>query len=323
MKRITSLLVALTLVFCATAFVGCKKDEGKITFLLDWTPNTNHTGVYVAQELGYYSDEGLTVEILQPGDVGTSLLVSSGQAQFGVDFQDQMAYNYEKDVNVTAVAAVIQHNTSGILSLVEKGVTSPAKMEDLTYATWSLDIEMAILKKVMEDDGGDYSKLKTVPNTVYDIVTALQTDVDLVWVFEAWDKISVELADVACNYFALKDYGDEMDYYTPVIIANNDYLSEKPEQAKAFLRATEKGYLYAIEHPDEAADILCKAVPELDKTLITASQRYLASKYMEDVENWGEFDAARWNKFFDWLYDVEILTEKMPTNYGFSNDYLS
>ena len=63
----------------------------KITFVLDWTPNTNHTGLYVAESLGYFEDQGLEVEIVQPPEGGADALVASGRAQFGVSFQDSMA----------------------------------------------------------------------------------------------------------------------------------------------------------------------------------------------------------------------------------------
>ncbi|MDD4291344.1 MAG: ABC transporter substrate-binding protein [Clostridia bacterium] len=323
MKK-TIVIILATLV-CAGLLIysGCGSNSDEIVFLLDWTPNTNHTGVYVALEMGYYEEEGLSVSVQQPGDTGTSMLVSAGLAQLGVDFQDQMAYNYEKDINVTAVAAVIQHNTSGIVSLKSQGITSPSKMMDKTYASWELDIEKAIIKEIMENDGGDFSKLKFVPNTVYDVASALQTDVDCVWVFEGWDKLNVELQGVNINYFSFKDFADELDYYTPVIIANNDYLRDNPEQAKAFLRATEKGYRYAIENPEEAARILCKHVPELDERLIKASQIWLADQYIADAQRWGVIEGERWDAFFAWLYEKGILTERTPDGYGFSNDFLT
>ena len=103
---------------------GEKEETEKLTFVLDWTPNTNHTGLYVAQSLGYFEDQGLEVEIVQPPEDGANTLVASGKAQFGVSFQDSMAPGVAGDnaLPVTAVAALIQHNTSGIISLKEKGI---------------------------------------------------------------------------------------------------------------------------------------------------------------------------------------------------------
>ena len=163
----------------------------KITFVLDWTPNTNHTGIYVARDLGYYEEAGIEIDIVQPPEDGATALVGSGRADFGVDFQDYLAPALQPDtaVPVTAVAAIIQHNTSGIISLKEKGITSPKMLEGKTYATWDLPVEQAIIKLVMERDGGDFSKLNMVPSTVTDVVSALQTNIDAVWIYYAWTAL--------------------------------------------------------------------------------------------------------------------------------------
>ena len=106
-----------------------KKEE--ITFVLDWTPNTNHTGIYVAQEKGYFEEEGLDVEIAQPPEDGADALVASGKAQFGISFQDTMAPGVVGDsaLPTTAVAAVVQHNTSGIISRKGEGMDTPKGLE--------------------------------------------------------------------------------------------------------------------------------------------------------------------------------------------------
>lgn len=107
--------------------------------MLDWTPNTNHTGLFVAKELGYFKEEGLeNVEIVQPPEGSTTALIGAGGAQFGISFQDTLAKSFSNDspVPVTAVAAIIQHNTSGIISLKDKGIDSLKKLEGHKYATW-------------------------------------------------------------------------------------------------------------------------------------------------------------------------------------------
>ena len=97
---------------------GEEKDLTKITFCLDWTPNTNHTGIYAAQALGYYEDAGLEVEIVQPPENGAATMCASGQAQFAIEAQDTMAAALDSDepLGITAVAGVLQHNTSGIIA---------------------------------------------------------------------------------------------------------------------------------------------------------------------------------------------------------------
>lgn len=110
---------------------GADQDVRKLTFVLDWTPNTNHTGIFVVREKGYFKDAGLEVEIVQPPENGAEVLVASGKAQFAMSFQDSLAPAFSGDnpLPVTAVAGVIQHNTSGIISRKGEGMDRPRGLE--------------------------------------------------------------------------------------------------------------------------------------------------------------------------------------------------
>ncbi len=297
----------------------------KITFVLDWTPNTNHTGLYVAESQGFFEEQGLEVEIVQPPEDGADALVASGKAQFGVSFQDTMAPGVagENVLPTTAVAALIQHNTSGIVSRKGEGMDTPRGMEGKKYATWDSPVEKAMIQNVVEEDGGDYSKVEMIPSTVTDEVSALQSkSVDAIWIFYGWAGVKMELEGLETDYFAFKDINPVFDYYTPVVIANNDFLASEPETAKKFLTALRDGYEYAIENPEEAAEILCEAAPELDQELTVASQNYLSEQYKAEVEQWGYIDPERWNGFYQWLNENELVEDEIPENTGFSNDYL-
>lgn len=297
----------------------------KITFVLDWTPNTNHTGLYVAENLGYFEDQGLEVEIVQPPEGGADALVASGRAQFGVSFQDSMAPGVAGDnaLPTTAVAALIQHNTSGIISRKGEGMDTPKGLEGKKYATWDGPIEVAMIQNVVEQDGGDFSKVEMIPSTVTDEVSALESgSVDAIWIFYAWAGVKFELTGAETDYFAFKDINPVFDYYTPVVIANNEFLEEEPETAKKFLTALRDGYEYAIENPQEAAEILCEAAPELDPELVLASQEYLKDQYKAEVSQWGYIDPERWNAFYEWLNENGLTEAEIPENAGFSNDYL-
>lgn len=342
-KRLLTLFLAAATVFSLT---GCgsapaKSDEQnqqaaseedtsdtkKITFVLDWTPNTNHTGLYVAQEKGYFTDAGLEVEIVQPPEDGAEALVASGKAQFGVSFQDTMAPALVGDaaLPITAVAALVQHNTSGIISRQGEGMDRPKGLEGKKYATWDAPVEKAMLKNVVEADGGDFSKVELIPSTVTDEVSALESkSVDAIWIFYGWAGVATEVAGLETDYFAFKDINPVFDYYTPVVIANNSFLEEDPDTAKAFLDALKKGYEDAIEDPEAAAQILLEAAPELDPELTLASQQWLSKEYKSDVEQWGYIDPARWNAFYSWLNENNLVEGgELTENLGFSNDYLS
>ena len=314
-------LMALTL--CGAAMA----ENTPITFVLDWTPNTNHTGIYAAIANGYFDEAGLDVTVVQPPDDGAEVLVASGQAQFGVSFQDTMADALSGDtpLPITAVAAVVQHNTSGIVSLKGEGMDRPRGMEGHSYATWEWPVEQATVRQVVEADGGDFSKVTLIPSTVTDEVSALQSkSVDSIWIFYGWAGVACEQAGLDIDYFAFADIDPVFDYYTPVIIGSDSFLSEQPETAKAFVEAMAKGYTYAAEHPREAADILMEAVPELadSKDLIYASQEYLSAAYIADAEKFGVIDSARWEAFYNWLNEYHLVEGSLDPAAGFTNDFL-
>lgn len=330
-KRILAMALVLVMMIMGT---GCasknnesndNKELTKITFVLDWTPNTNHTGLYVAQAKGYFAEAGLEVEIVQPPEDGAEVLVASGKAQFGVSFQDTMAPALVGDdaLPITAVAALIQHNTSGIISRSGEGLDTPKGMEGKQYATWNSPVELATIKSVVEADGGDYDKVVLIPSTVTDEVSALQTkSVDAIWIFYGWAGVKAEISGLETDYFAFADIDPVFDYYTPVLISGTEFLEQNPDTAKAFLSALAKGYEYAVADPEGAAAILCEAAPELDKELVSASQKYLSEQYKAEVEQWGYIDPARWNAFYSWLNENGLSEYELTENIGFTNDYL-
>ncbi|MCL2271154.1 MAG: ABC transporter substrate-binding protein, partial [Treponema sp.] len=114
---------ALAPVCVMAVLIGCsgkKADANLVRLVLDWTPNTNHTGLYVALEKGWFAEEGLSVQIIQPPEDGALALLGSGNVEFAIDFQETMGPAIAKArdaLPIQAVAAIISHNTSGIMSL--------------------------------------------------------------------------------------------------------------------------------------------------------------------------------------------------------------
>ena len=325
MKKFVMFLLCITLILGLTACGGDR--EQTVTVVLDWTPNTNHTGIYVALANGYFEEAGLDVQVVQPPEDGAVTLVASGKAQFGVSFQDSLAPAFAGDspMPVTAVAAIIQHNTSGIVSRAGEGMDTPRGLEGRKYATWDLDVEKATIRDVMAADGGNFDLVELIPSTVTDEVSALQSgSVDAIWIFYGWAGVACEVADLDIDYFEFADIDPVFDYYTPVLIGSNAWLEENPDAARAFLAALSKGYTYAAEHPAEAADILMEAAPELksNSALVYASQEYLAGEYIADAARWGEFDGERWAAFFNWLNENDLMEQKLDPDFGYTNDYL-
>ena len=335
-KKIFAALIAAVMIFCLAACSADKKNEDNkektdITMCLEWTPNTNHTGLYVALKYGYYEQAGLNVKIVQPPeDSAATQVCAAGQAQFTIEAQDTLAAAFTADtpVGVTAVAAVLQHNTSGIMSKAGSKMDKPAGLTGNTYLTWDSPIELAIMENIVNSSGGDWSKVNVIPNTVTEEAQDVNANPDhAIWVFYGWGGINAKVSGVDVDYFNWKDINETFDYYTPVIVGNNDFLNSNPEAAKAFITATKKGYEFAAEHPEEAAQILIDS----DDTgaligceeLVYESQKWISEQYIADSDEWGYIDDERWNRFYDWLWENKLIEKQIDKNFGFTNEYLN
>ena len=294
----------------------------KVTFVLDWTPNTNHTGIYVAEENGYFVDNGLEVEILQPSENSVIQLVAAGTAQFGIDFQETLTYARDKEIPVVSIGAILQHNTGVFASPADRGIESAKDFEGKVYGGWGWEIETATLKYLMEADGGDFSKLEITTMGDTDFVTAADMDmIDIGWIYEGWEGIDAKLKGIDLNYVYFSDEA-VFDYYTPIMITSEDMIENDSETVAAFMDAVADGYEFAAENPKESADILLKYAPELDEELVYASQEYLSPKYIDDAESFGVQKKEVWDRYTQWLYDSGFIENLVDSDSAFTNEFV-
>ncbi|MBN8192624.1 ABC transporter substrate-binding protein [Bacillus sp. NTK074B] len=299
-----------------------KENLKKVSVVLDWTPNTNHTGLYVAKEQGYFKDQGLDVDIILPGEAGADQLVASGKAEFGVGYQESVTQARVQDVPLVSIAAVIQHNTSGFASPKSKGIEKPKDFEGKSYGGWGSPVEKAVMDSIMKQENAHVEKVNFINMGDTDFFTAVKRDVDFAWIYYGWTGIEAELRGEDLNMMYVKDYSDKLDYYTPVLTTNESMIKSDPVTVKAFLAATSKGYQYAIDNPKEAGNILLEAAPDLDKELVMKSQEWLAPKYKDDAQRWGEQKLEVWENYASWMYDNELLDKKLESKKAFTNEFL-
>lgn len=328
-------VVTLMLAMAVLALAACqskeepKKEEAakedqleKITMVLDWTPNTNHTGLYVAEAQGYFKDQGLDVEIIQPGDAGADQLVASGKADFGISYQEGVTLARTQGVPLVSIAAIIQHNTSGFAAPKDKGITSPKDFEGKTYGGWGSPIEIAVIETIMKADGGDVAKMDIINAGDADFFTMTEKDVDFAWIYYGWTGVEAELRGKDIDMVYLTDYSDKLDYYTPVLATNEKMIADKPEIVEKMVAAVAKGYEYAIENPEDAANILLVAAPDLSQDLVINSQKWLADKYQDDAEQWGVQKLDVWKNYADWMTENGVLEGDFDPEQAFTNEFL-
>lgn len=324
-NRIASIFLALIIIFSFTACSGKKKPGTleKVTFVLDWTPNTNHTGIYLAKEKGFYKDNGLDVEIIQPQEGSSDTIVAAGKAQFGISYQEGVTFARAAGVPLVSIAAVIQHNTSGFASLKDKNILSPKDFEGKIYGGWGSEMEEATIKYLMDQAGADYSKVKIMTTGDADFFQASATgQIDFAWIFEGWAGIEAKQKGMELNYVDLGKEAPVFDYYTPVIITNEDIIKNNKKLVEAFMKATIKGYESAIKNPVEAADILIGAVPELNEELVIESQKFLSTRYKDDAEKWGLQKEEVWQRYTDWMFENGFIEESIDVTKAYTNEFI-
>lgn len=328
-----SIALLLTASMIMIIFVGCgaKKESPKkeatlkkVTVILDWIPNTNHTGLYVAKDKGYFKQQGLDVEIIQPAQGSTASLIAAGKGDFGISYQEDVTYarTAKEPLPVKAIATILQHNTSGFAAPKAKNIKSPKDFEGKTYGGWGSPSESAILKALMEKDNGIFSKLKIVDAGTDDFFAVTKKNIDFEWIFYGWTGIEAKLKNIPIDYIDIGKLNPDLDYYTPVIIANENKLKQDPKTARKFLAATTKGYEYCIANPEESAKILVKNAPETDKTLALESQKYMKKQYKAESKKWGVMKTSVWDNYTKFLLDRKLIPKDMKASEAFTNEYL-
>lgn len=316
----TALIGLLLMTACTTQ----TPEPISVTLMLDWVPNTNHTGIYVAKNQGYFEQAGLEVEIVQPGEVFAEQAVAGGAADFGISFQESLTLARADDVPLVSIAAILQHNTSGFASRSELGVDSPADWEGLRYGSFGSDFEDPTLQGLMGCDGGDFSALERQNVGFADPLALLaERQIDLAWIFYGWQGIQALQQGIDLEVVMMQDWFDCIpDYYTPIVIASESTIEDRPKVVASFLEALSRGYSFAIDDPVVAAEILNGEVPELDQALLEESQAWMSPRYRAEAERWGEQDLEVWNGYSQWMTDHGIIDEAIEAERAFTNEFL-
>jgi ABC-type nitrate/sulfonate/bicarbonate transport system substrate-binding protein len=334
-------LVALPLLAaCGTTTTTNTQGSGKLTpvsLALDYTPNTNHTGIYVAQQKSWYKAQGLDFSILPYSSTAApEALVAAGKADFAISYEESVTTARVSGQDLVSIAAIIQHNTSGLVVRADSGITHPAELANKVYGNFGDPFEPYVISAVINCDGGHVTPAqiqKNSPTLTDDGIGSLQTrKVDYVWIYQGWEGIEAQRAGLSLTYFPVSG-ACVPDYYTPVIITSGAFIKAHPDLVKKFLAATSQGFNFAIQHPDEAANILLGAVPPGtfdDPGLVMQSQQYLSKQYALDAPKWGVQTDAKWHDFPHFLFATGVLADangyivaqEPDESQFFTNDFL-
>ena len=305
----------------------------KIRIALDWTPNTNHTGLYVAQQEGWFAAAGLDVQFLPYNNTSPDTLVSAGAAEFGISFQDSFTVSKAAGADITSVMAVLQHWATEIAVKADRAdITSPRDLDGKTYGGFGAAYEEPKMRAVIRGAGGSGTFSTVVLGTAaYEALYAGQ--VDFTEPFVAWEGIEAELRGQPLKTFSYTDFGFP-DAYNVLLIGNSPWLAQHPDQAAAFVRAAQRGYQLAADDPARAGELLMAANPGAftEPELVTRSQRMLSERFLRDgAGRVGTQTLETWSGYSGFAFDAGELVgpdgkplATRPDFAGwFTNDYLA
>ena len=317
-----------------TAAEGTAASNAKTTvrFALDWTPNTNHTGLYVALNKGYFEEAGIDVEILPFNNSNPEVLVDAGQAEFGISFQDTASMSMASGADLKSVLAVEQTWATEVAVLADRDdIQSPADLDGLTFGGFDNPAETKTMQGVVKSAGGkgDFDTV-VLGTSAYEALYS--GDVDFTVPYVAWEGIEAEHRGVDLKTFAYTDHGFP-DAYQVIVVGNNTWLDENPDIARDFVQALARGYEDSVEDPEAAAKILQEENSGLltDLDMLVESQQMLADDYMlDDNGDFGIQTEQHWSELGQFLFDSELLTdnngkpldEQPEWSEFFTNEYL-
>jgi ABC-type nitrate/sulfonate/bicarbonate transport system substrate-binding protein len=299
-----------------------------IRLALDWTPNTNHTGFFVSLAKGWYREAGLHVQISSPADDGYATTparqLAAGVVDLAIAPTESVISLQRKaePVPAIAIAALLQEDTSAIVTLASGDITRPAQLEGKVYASYQARYEDYIVKQILVNDGAKPDLQIVYPDKLGIWNTLLSGQADATWIFRGWEGVEAETQGLALNYFQLSDW--HIPYgYSPVLIGIKPELEARRGLYRSFLEVSRRGFLYAIENPAEAAELLAVHLSERDRECIDLlkSQQWLNQYYTRNGR-WGYMEASTGQQFLDWLAAQQLIESSIAVHSIYDNSYL-
>lgn len=287
------------------------------TLALDWTPNTNHTGFYVALARGYYRREGIDLSIQSPHTDNYEKTPPRKLADGEVDLavaptESVLSYQTSNNwVDMVAIASLLAEDCSAIVTLKDSGIDRPAKLDDATYASYGARFEDGVVRAMIRQDGGVGEPAVIYPEKLGIWNTLVKGEAEATWVFMPWEGVEARRKGIDLNVFKLADY--EIPYgYSPMLITRRELLNEKPDVFRRFLKATRDGFRFAMDQAEAAADLLVDTsdFEELDREMVRESQRAISPCYQNKRLPWGFMQHDVWEGFVHWLQKEYILTDR-------------
>lgn len=279
---------------------------------LDWTPNINHIGFFIAKRKGFYKNEDIDLIITTPAQdnyqVTPAKKVELGKADLALcPLESILSYQSKKtSFDLKAIATIFKEDLSAITVKKDAVIKCPKDLDGASYASYKARYEDHIVQEMIKNDGGEGIIEVVYPEKLGIWNTLLTDTYDATWIFLNWEGADIRVKGAGLTYFKMRDY--QIPYsYSPVIATSAKLIHTQSGALTSFLEATKKGYLYAITHPKEAIEILREQLTEEDRTYIDLDDSLSLSKdSFGNEDNWGIMDPENVQKFLDWIKETGL-----------------
>lgn len=328
-KNIHSLLAALvvlSLLLTACGNATPAKTVDKVNVQLSWFHGVEYAGFYAAVDKGYYADENIEVTLHAGGpDINPLDEVHNGKSQFGVGQGDGLIVARANGQNFVAVATIFRVNPLAITSLKEADLQKPQDLVGKTVGTYSLDVNnysdfmfLAFMSRTgLQKDSMQYALIEDfyganeIKSGRMDAMSGMFATDQQVMTREAGDEI---------NLIYYKDYG--VDVYINTIFVADEFLQSNPDLIARFVRATMKGYQYAVENPDEVAALAV----QYDDALDLGYQEQVMQLQVPFIDTGnapiGSMDEDVWKTTQDILLEFNLISQPVDLSAIYTNQFI-
>ncbi|HEX7059467.1 MAG TPA: ABC transporter substrate-binding protein [Solirubrobacterales bacterium] len=331
--RRPSVFAALILLVLSLGLTACgekSEDSGGETtqpfhLTLDFYPNPDHAGIYMAQRLGYFRDAGLDVSIDTPSDPAAPIKqVAAGRTDLAISYEPEVALANERGLDVVAVGAIVDKPLTSMIWLEKSGVKGIADLRGKTIATAGIPYQDAYLKTILARANLSPSDVKAV-NVGFGLLPAILGGraQAMLGGFRNVEGVDLRLRGKRPVVTPVDQLGVPT-YNELVLVANRRQLEEDPEAVRLFIAALERGTSAAVKSPNATVKALLKANPDLDPKLTAAEVKATLPllESSDPAQPYGFMDPARWREFIGWMRDNAVLDSLPAPSQLLSNDYL-
>jgi NitT/TauT family transport system substrate-binding protein len=297
-----------------------------VSATLGWLANGTFAPVFLAQEKGFFAEEGLNVEVRQGGPGVGIELVDSGEFDFIVSTLDDVPLGTAQGMNIRAVAVLAHKSPAAIVASSDSGIETPADLAGKRVAVTAGDLTAVLFPRFLEAAGVDPDSVTAV-NIDPDIRVAalLSGRVDAIEAFMTDDWLTVLAEDPDAKAFQYSEFG--INHITTGVITRTELIEEEPEVVQGFVTALLKAYAYAAQHPDEAVDAAATQYPEEigDRDIAIAQlQEFVKLMATPETESngLGFSTTEEWQGYIDLLVQMAGLEDPKPVEEYFTNDFL-